>query len=170
MVASVHQDCPVLERARHAFDSLAVTRPDARRETQRRRVHPFQRIFVGVDASDGQNRPEVLALHDGARWAHVGEQGGSEESPAAVHGHGLSPDDDARAVSCRIGDHCYLSPGVVLSGDVAVEHGAFLGAGAVVVPGVRIGAGAVVAAGAVVIDDVPLGTTVIGVPAREAHR
>ncbi len=67
---------------------------------------------------------------------------------------------------CWIGDHCYLSPGVVLSGQVTVERSAFLGAGAVVVPGVRIGAGAVVAAGAVVIEDVPAGTTVLGVPAR----
>jgi len=67
---------------------------------------------------------------------------------------------------CRIADHCYLSPGVVLSGQVTIERGAFLGAGAVVVPGVRIGADAVVAAGAVVIEDVPDGATVLGVPAR----
>jgi len=71
---------------------------------------------------------------------------------------------------CVIGDHAYLSPGVVLSGQVAVEAGAFLGAGAVVLPGLRIGARAVVAAGAVVTADVAAGHTVIGVPAREAHR
>jgi acetyltransferase-like isoleucine patch superfamily enzyme len=67
---------------------------------------------------------------------------------------------------CTIGDHGYLSPGVVLSGQVTVETGAFLGAGAVVLPGLRIGAGAVVAAGAVVTVDVAAGQTVMGVPAR----
>jgi len=71
---------------------------------------------------------------------------------------------------CLIGDHAYLSPGVILSGQVTVEAGAFLGAGAVVLPGVRIGEGAVVAAGAVVTADVPAGQTVMGVPARVAHR
>jgi D-alanine-D-alanine ligase len=70
---------------------------------------------------------------------------------------------------CVIGDHAYLSPGVILSGQVMVEAGAFLGAGAVVLPGLRIGAGAVVAAGAVVTADVPAGQTVMGVPARAAH-
>jgi sugar O-acyltransferase (sialic acid O-acetyltransferase NeuD family) len=67
---------------------------------------------------------------------------------------------------CRIGDHAWLSPGVVLSGGVTIEPGAFLGAGAVVVPGVTIGRDAVVAAGAVVVEDVRSGVTVLGVPAR----
>jgi len=67
---------------------------------------------------------------------------------------------------CRIGDHAYLSPGVILSGTVTVERGAFVGTGAVLLPGVVVGAGAVVAAGAVVTADVREGDTVIGVPAR----
>jgi len=67
---------------------------------------------------------------------------------------------------CRIGEHAYLSPGVILSGSVTVEPGAFVGAGAVVLPGVTIGAGAVVAAGAVVTRTVPPGATVVGVPAK----
>ena len=54
-----------------------------------------------------------------------------------------------------IGDHAYLSPGVVLSGQVTVEADVFLGAGAIVLPGLRIGRAAVVAAGAVVTADVP---------------
>jgi len=67
---------------------------------------------------------------------------------------------------CRIGEHCYLSPGVLLSGAVILEPGAFLGSGAVVLPGVTVGKGAVVAAGAVVTSDVPAGQTVMGIPAR----
>ena len=66
----------------------------------------------------------------------------------------------------RIGDHAYVSPGVIFSGEVTVEPGAFVGAGAVVLPRVTIGKGAVVAAGAVVTADVAPGTTVLGVPAR----
>ena len=67
---------------------------------------------------------------------------------------------------CRIAEHCYLSPGVMLSGSVTIETGAFLGAGAVVLPGLTVGKGAMVGAGAVVTTDVREGLTVIGVPAR----
>ena len=63
---------------------------------------------------------------------------------------------------CRLGDHAYLGPGVVLSGAVVVEPGAFLGSGAIVLPGRTIGKDAVVGAGALVVHDVPGGATVRG--------
>jgi acetyltransferase-like isoleucine patch superfamily enzyme len=47
-----------------------------------------------------------------------------------------------------------------------VEDGAAVGSGAVLLPAVTIGAGSIVGAGSVVTKDVPLGTLVIGSPAR----
>ncbi len=72
---------------------------------------------------------------------------------------------------CTIGAYATLSPGVQLSGTVAIEPYAFMGTGAVTVNGLpgrplRIGEGAIVGAGAVVTKDVEAGTTVVGVPAR----
>ena len=61
-----------------------------------------------------------------------------------------------------VGDHAWLSPGVILCGNVTVKPRAFLGAGAIVLPGVTIGEGARIGAGAVIHHDVPDGLTVYG--------
>lgn len=49
-----------------------------------------------------------------------------------------------------------------------VDDGAFIGVGARILGGITVGAGAQVAANAVVLADVAPGTTVVGIPAREA--
>lgn len=66
----------------------------------------------------------------------------------------------------RIGRHCHVAPGVVLSGGVCVGDGTHLGAGSTVIQGIRIGANCVIGAGSVVIDDVPQGASVVGIPAK----
>lgn len=71
---------------------------------------------------------------------------------------------------CSIGAHVHLAPGVTLSGNVRIGDETHVGAGATVIQGVRIGARCTVAAGAVVLGDVADGTTVAGVPAKEAPK
>lgn len=66
---------------------------------------------------------------------------------------------------CVTGAHAFVSPGVVLCGNVLVGESAFIGSGAVVLPGIEIGANVVIGAGAVVIKSVPDGWIVAGNPA-----
>lgn len=73
------------------------------------------------------------------------------------------------------GDYVTVSPGVNLSGWVAIDEGGFLGTGAQVIEGrpdahLTIGAWSTVAAGACVIRDVAPGTLVAGVPAQAKVR
>jgi|JI61114DRNA_FD_contig_21_7977058_length_1076_multi_4_in_0_out_0_2 sugar O-acyltransferase (sialic acid O-acetyltransferase NeuD family) len=69
-----------------------------------------------------------------------------------------------------VGAFAELSPGCIVLGNAEVGQGAFIGAGAVILPRISVGAGAIVGAGAVVDRDVPIGTTVVGIPARTLYR
>lgn len=66
----------------------------------------------------------------------------------------------------RIADHVHIATGARLASGVTAGRGAHVGAGATVLQGRTIGEWAVVGAGAVVVNDVPVGTVVVGVPAR----
>lgn len=79
----------------------------------------------------------------------------------AIVNHSAIVDHD-----CFVGAAAHIAPNATLGGGVRVGVGALIGAGAVVLPGVTIGDWAVVGAGAVVTRPVPLGSTVVGVPAR----
>jgi sugar O-acyltransferase (sialic acid O-acetyltransferase NeuD family) len=67
---------------------------------------------------------------------------------------------------CTVLDHAHVATGAVLGGDVEVGELAHVGLGATVRQGIRLGERALAGAGAVVVADVPVGTTVVGVPAR----
>ncbi len=75
-------------------------------------------------------------------------------------------------LNCTVGHdvvvqyYCGLSPGVHLSGHVALGAGCALGTGAVVLPGIRIGEGSVIGAGSVVTKNVPANVIAAGNPCR----
>ena len=66
----------------------------------------------------------------------------------------------------EVGDHVFISQGVVTAGRVKIEQGAYIGPGVTIGWGLTVGEGSVVGAGAVVLDDIPPGKIAFGVPAR----
>ncbi len=79
-------------------------------------------------------------------------------------------------VSCTIGHEavigrgCVLNPMVNISGGVELGSGVLVGTGAQIMQYVKVSDGARVGSGAVVNKDVDLGTTVVGIPAKELTR
>ena len=71
---------------------------------------------------------------------------------------------------CKVGAHCHIAPGVVLSGGVQIGRGCHIGTSASVIQGISIGTGALVAAGAVVVKSVKAKASIGGVPARPLSR
>ena len=67
---------------------------------------------------------------------------------------------------CRIGNGSFISPGVLLCGNVIVGESVFIGAGAVILPGVEIGSESIIGAGAVVTRSVGEKVLVTGNPAK----
>jgi sugar O-acyltransferase (sialic acid O-acetyltransferase NeuD family) len=67
---------------------------------------------------------------------------------------------------CIIGACCYISPGVVLSGQVSVGDCTFIGTGSVVANGVNIGKNVTIGIGTVVTKNIPDNSIVIGNPMR----
>ena len=67
---------------------------------------------------------------------------------------------------CIIGDNTFISPGVILGGNVTIKKNSFIGMGSKIIEGKIIGNNVTIGAGAVVIDDIPDNCTAVGVPAK----
>ncbi len=102
---------------------------------------------------------------------------GIEIHPGAKIGRRVFIDHGAGVVigeTSEIGDDVVLYQGVVLGGTSmekkkrhpTIGHNVVVGAGAILLGAVDIADGAKVGAGSVVVHSVPVGTTVVGIPAR----
>ncbi|MDG2992388.1 acetyltransferase [Candidatus Synechococcus calcipolaris G9] len=68
---------------------------------------------------------------------------------------------------CVVADHCFISPGAILCGNITLEQSTFIGAGAVTLPGLHIGANSIIGAGTVVPKTIPRHWIVAGSPAQK---
>ncbi|NTV49358.1 MAG: acetyltransferase [Geobacteraceae bacterium] len=114
-------------------------------------IHPSAVIASGVVLGEGAQVMAGAVIQPGS---HIGIN--------SIINTRASVDHD-----CTIGDHVHLSPGVTLSGGVAVGACSHIGTGATVIQGISISKGCLIGAGAVVIKDISDGAKVRGVPARE---
>ena len=130
----------------------------------------YRWYLVGVGCSDLVQRV-ALFRRIGKRIAspHIRMSPGTVVFPHVTLGAGVIVGQNVVIYSgsivehgSTIGDHAWLSPGVILCGNVTIKPCAFLGAGAIVLPGVTIGEGAKIGAGAVVHFDIPAGVTIHG--------
>lgn len=71
---------------------------------------------------------------------------------------------------CVIGDHVHISPGVTLCGNVTIHSEVHIGAGSTIIQGRTVQQKSVVGAGSVVLSNIRAGSTVYGVPAKEATK
>ena len=67
---------------------------------------------------------------------------------------------------CKIGSHCHIAPGCILSGCVAIGNGTHIGTGSSIIQGIKIGSNVLIGAGSVVVSDIEDNSKVYGVPAK----
>lgn len=68
-----------------------------------------------------------------------------------------------------LGAFSHMAPGSVVCGGSTIEDNVHIGAGSVIREGVCVGAGSMIGMGAVVTSAVPVGSVLVGNPARELH-
>lgn len=70
----------------------------------------------------------------------------------------------------QIGKFSHISPGVNLAGEVIIGQRSWVGIGSTIIHQITVGDNVMVGAGTVIINDVPADVTVVGCPARIAHK
>lgn len=151
----------------HARDIAATVKFD--------RVYPSHKWFtddgglVVIGINDPRTRARVsdLIRVTDSRWIHPRAWWGVD----CYVGFGSHVNYSVHMTRTRIGNHCTISPGVTICGDVIIGDRVLIGAGATITDRVRIGNDVRIGAGAVVLPEtvVPDGETWVGVPARVRH-
>lgn len=149
----------------HARDIVATLPPGWVIEAH----HKVCTATFGEDYIIGINDPRLRAeiadsigWHD-EPWVHPHTFIG----PECRWGYGTHINYGVTMTRTTIGNHCTISPGVTVCGDVTIGDRVLIGAGAVICDRVAISDDATIAAGAVVLPKhfVPKGQTWAGIPA-----
>jgi acetyltransferase-like isoleucine patch superfamily enzyme len=122
--------------------------------------------YVVIGVNDPQLRAKIAAeigLCD-QPWVHPDAHLYVDVS----YGYGTHINYAVSMTRTKIGNHCAISPGVTICGDVTIGDRCLIGAGATICDRVTIGDDVIVGAGAVVLPGRVIGSnqTVVGVPAK----
>ncbi len=173
----------MLNSIRSEIDTMMARDPAARSRLEVVICYPGFQALILHRLSHGLWRRDWRLL---GRWiSQIGRMvTGIEIHPAAVIGHDLFIDHGMGVVigeTSQIGDGVTLYHGVTLGGVApsidsqnqrntkrhpTLEDGVIVGSGAQVLGPITVGRDARIGANAVVTKDVPVGTTMVGVPAR----
>ncbi len=123
-----------------------------------------ERVIIGIN--NPQTRAHIareLGVHDSS-WVHPYTHIG----PACRYQHGTHVNYRTTMTRTRIGQHCTISPGVTICGDVTIGNRVLVGAGATICDRVQIGDDVTIGAGCVVLPEsvVDDGATIVGIPAK----
>lgn len=110
---------------------------------------------VLIAINDPQVRAKVagdLGIRD-MSWVHPN----AHVTRSCSYGYGTHINYGATMTRTHMGEHCTVSPGVTIAGDVEIGDRVFIGAGATIINLITIGDDAFIRAGSVVTRDVAAG-------------
>lgn len=127
-------------------------------------------------------RPIVIGVNDPRLRAKIAAELGIYDDPwihldahlyhSVWYGDGTHINYGVHAVRTRIGNHCTISPGVTICGDVTIGDRVLVGAGAVICDRVTIGNDVTIGAGTIILPETRVldGETWVGNPGRRIER